>query len=207
MRATPCLCMSPHKTWVTGSVRILGVRTFQGLGKHAPLRAQVVRRLTKDAHTHQILESLPCDLHLHVPLHRRCLPACGPQSCATRDIQTTFVYLLHPSSLMPRVTTQELSPSPFPSGGGGGLPLSSSLPSSSVSLLLRDPPISQFSVEGASDDSTFGTQTLLAMRRFLDEAEPSNHQRMPYSSAASQVTKEDTNERCAGRQRGSFSRG
>ena len=45
----------------------LGVRTFQGLGKNAPLRAQVVRRLTKDAHTHQILESLPCDLHLHVP--------------------------------------------------------------------------------------------------------------------------------------------
>ena len=98
----------------------LGVRTFQGLGKNAPLRAQVVRRLTKDAHTHQILESLPCDLHLHVPLHRRCLPGCGPQSCATRDIQTTFVYLLHPSSLIPRVTTRELSPSPFPSGGGGG---------------------------------------------------------------------------------------
>ena len=99
----------------------LGVRAFQGLGKNAPLRAQVVRRLTKDAHTHQILESLPCDLHLHVPLHRRCLPGCGPQSCATRDIQTTFVYLLHPSSLIPRVTTRELSPSPFPSGGGGGV--------------------------------------------------------------------------------------
>ena len=89
------------------------------------------------------------------------------------------------------------------------MPLSSSLPSSSVSLLLRDPPISQFSVEGASDVSTFGTQTLLAMRRFLDEAE--------YNSAASQVTKEDTNERSAEdkgevsaedecRQRGSFSR-
>ena len=77
------------------------------------------------------------------------------------------------------------------------MPLSSSLPSSSVSLLLRDPPISQFSVEGASDDSTFGTQTLLAMRRFLDEAELSSHQRMPYSSAASQVTKEDTIERSA----------
>ena len=61
--------------------------------------------------------------------------------------------------------------------------------------MLRDPPISQFSVEGASDVSTFGTQTLLAMRRFLDEAEFSSYQRMPYSSAASQVTKEDTNER------------
>ena len=52
-------------------------------------------------------------------------------------------------------------------------------------------------MEGASDDSTFETQTLLAMRRFLDEAELSSHQRMPYSSAASQVTKEDTNERSA----------
>ena len=38
----------------------LGVRTFQGLGLNAPLREQVVRRLTRDAHTHQILESLPC---------------------------------------------------------------------------------------------------------------------------------------------------
>ena len=35
------------------------------------------------------------------------------------------------------------------------------------------------------------------MRRFLDEAELSSHQRMPYSSAASQVTREDTNERSA----------
>ena len=73
--------------------------------------------------------------------------------------------------------------------------LSSSRPSPSVSLLLRDPPISQFSVEGASDDSTFGTQTLLAMRRFLDEAESSSYQRMPYSSTASQETREVTNER------------
>ena len=47
----------------------LGVRTFQGLGRNAPLREQVVRRLTRDAHTHQILESLSCELHLQVPLH------------------------------------------------------------------------------------------------------------------------------------------
>ena len=52
-------------------------------------------------------------------------------------------------------------------------------------------------MEGASDDSTFGTQTLLAMRRFLDEAELSSSQRMPYSSAASQVTREVTKERSA----------
>ena len=98
----------------------LGVRTFQGLGKNAPLREQVVRRLTRDAHTHQILESLPCEIHLQVPLHRRCLPGCGPQTSDTRDIQTTFVYRLRPSLLIPRVTSEELSPAPFPSGGGGG---------------------------------------------------------------------------------------
>ena len=175
----------------------LGVRTFQGLGKNAPLRAQVVRRLTKDAHTHQILESLPCDPHLHVSLHRRCLPGCGPQSCATRDIQTTFVYRLNPSLLTPYVASRELSPAPFPSGGGGGLSLSSSLSPPSLSLLLRDPTISQFPVEGTSQDSTFGTQTILAMRRFLDDAELHSRQRMPISSAASQATREVTNEKGA----------
>ena len=99
----------------------LGVRTFQGLGRNAPLREQVVRRLTRDAHTHQVLESLPCELHLQVPLHRRCLPGCGPQTSATRDIQTTFVYRLQPSLQVPLVTSEELSPAPFPSGGGGVL--------------------------------------------------------------------------------------
>ena len=79
----------------------LGVRTFQGLGKNAPLREQVVRRLTRDADTHQVLESLPCELHLQVPLHRRCLPGCGPQTSATRDIQTTFVSAIFAGSPCP----------------------------------------------------------------------------------------------------------
>ena len=99
----------------------LGVRTFQGLGRNAPLREQVVRRLTRDAHTHQILESLPCDVHLQMPLHRRCLPGCGPLTSATRDIQTTFIYRLQPPFQLPCVQFRELSPAPFPSGGGGFL--------------------------------------------------------------------------------------
>ena len=41
-----------------------------------------------------VLEDLPCDSHLQVPLHRKCLPACGPTTCHTRDIETTFVYRL-----------------------------------------------------------------------------------------------------------------
>ena len=96
----------------------LGVRTFQGLGRNAPLREQVVRRLTRDAPTHQILESLPCDVHLQMPLHRRCLPGCGPQTSATRDIQTTLIYRLQPPFRLPCVQLRELSPAPFPSGGG-----------------------------------------------------------------------------------------
>ena len=92
--------------------------------------------------------------------------------------------LLHGSFLLPL----------FLRGGGGGLTLSPSLSSPSLSLLLRGPPFSQFSVEGASEDSTFGTQTLLAMRRFLDEAELCSQGTL-CSSAANQETKEVTNER------------
>ena len=51
-------------------------------------------------------------------------------------------------------------------------------------------------MEGASEDSTFETQTLLAMRRFLDEAELRSQGTL-CSSTASQVTKEVTNERDA----------
>ena len=168
----------------------LGVRTFQGLGKNAPLRTQVVRRLTQDAHTNQILESLPCDPHLQVSLHRRCLPGCSPQSSATRDIKTTFVYRLQPPWQIPRSSSRELTPAPFPSGGGGSLSLSPNLSSPSLSLLLRGPTFSQFTADGASTDSTFGTQTLLAMRKFLDEME-SHHQQGP---PPSQITVEDTKE-------------
>ena len=96
----------------------LGVRTFQGLGRNAPKREQVVRRLTKDLHTAQILESLPCEPHLQVSLHRRCLPGCGPHTWATRDIQTTFVYKPLPFSRIPKPPGEELSPAPLPSGGG-----------------------------------------------------------------------------------------
>ena len=123
----------------------LGVRTFQGLGKNAPKREQVVRRLTRDAHTQQILESLPCEIHLQVPLHRRCLPGCGPHTCATRDIQTTFVYRLQPLSFTPPVVPEELSPAPFPSGGGGGsLFLSPSLSSPSLFVIVAGSPIFEF---------------------------------------------------------------
>ena len=50
----------------------LGVRTFQGLGKNSPSCEQVVRRITRDLHTHRLIESLDCEIQPHVPLHRRC---------------------------------------------------------------------------------------------------------------------------------------
>ena len=96
----------------------LGVRTFQGLGKNGPAREQVVRRITRDLHTRHVLEDLLCDSHLQVPLHRRCLPACGPTTGHTRDIQTTFVYRLFPRFTGPDVLPLDLRPSRFPSGGG-----------------------------------------------------------------------------------------
>ena len=61
-------------------------------------------------------------------------------------------------------------------GGGGSLFLSSSLSSPSLSLLLRGPPFSQFSVNSASENSTFGIQTVWLCENFLDEAELRSHQ-------------------------------
>ena len=45
----------------------LGVLTFQGLGKNAPARGQVVRRITRDLHSRCLIESLACDSFLQVP--------------------------------------------------------------------------------------------------------------------------------------------
>ena len=53
----------------------LGVRTFQGLGKNSPARDQVVRRITRDLHTHRLIESLECESHLQVPLRCHCFPS------------------------------------------------------------------------------------------------------------------------------------
>ena len=55
---------------------------------------------------------------------------------------------------------------------------------------MRGPTFSQFTADGASTDSTFGTQTLLAMRKFLDEMD-SHHQQ---GISPSQITVEDTKE-------------
>ena len=129
----------------------LGVRTFQGLGKNSPTREQVVRRITRDLHTGHILEDLSCDFHLQVPLHRKCLPACGPTTCHSSDIETTFVYRLLPRLCGPTVPHVGSPPSRFPSGGGGGS--------------------ASFSKIDTSVCSTLGTQTLSLMRQFIEDAE------------------------------------
>ena len=97
----------------------LGVRTFQGLGRNGSAREQVVRRITNDLHTRHVLEDLLCDSQSQVPLHRRCLPDCGPTMSQSRDIQTVFVYRLFPRLHGPDVPSLGLQPSRFPSGGGG----------------------------------------------------------------------------------------
>ena len=163
------------------------------MGRNAPRREQVVRRLTKALHSEQILETLNCELSLQVPLHRRCLPGCGPHTWATRDIQTTFVYRQTPFTAIPRSPCEELSLAPLPSGGGGSLFLSPSLSVPPLSALLRGPPFSQFSTDGVSDISTFGTQTLLAMRKFLDDVEMSSRQK----ACSSHQTKKESNDECA----------
>ena len=135
----------------------LGVRAFQCLGKNGPAREQVVRRITRDLHTRQVLEDLLCDSHLQVPLHRKCLPACGPTTCHTRDTQTTFAYRLFPRFTGPAVLPLVLRPSRFPSGGGG---------SASFSKLA-----SFSKPEDTSVRSTLGTRALSIMRQFIEDAE------------------------------------
>ena len=123
----------------------LGVRTFQGLGKNSPPRTQVIRRITRDLHTEHILEYLSCDSHLQVPLHRQCLPDCGPTTSHTRDIETTFVHRLFPRFYGATVPHEELPPSRFPSGGGFRLPFQTPFQSlmqfmcQSAALLERRP--------------------------------------------------------------------
>ena len=58
-------------------------------------------------------------------------------------------------------------------------------------MLLRGPPFSQFSTGGASENSTFGSQTLLAMRKFLDEAELHSRQRACNSPETEKVANEE----------------
>ena len=135
----------------------LGVRTFQGLGKNGPTREQVVRRITKDLHARRVLEDLLCDSHLQVPLHRKCLPDCGPALSHSRDIQTTFVYRLFPRFHGPDVLPLGLRSSRFPSGGGGSASFSKF---ASLSML-----------EDTSVRSTLGSRTLSIMRQFVADVE------------------------------------
>ena len=71
----PCMCLHPQTQRLGKWIRTdLGVRTFQGLGKNSPAKEQVVCRITRDLHTRRLIESLACESHLQVPLHRKRLP-------------------------------------------------------------------------------------------------------------------------------------
>ena len=111
----------------------------------------MVRRITRDLHTHRLIESLSCESCLRAPLHRKHLPDCSYTSSNTRDIETTFLYRLQPRLVGPPPSLLDIPPSLLPSGGGGGS--------------------TSFSKIGTSVRSMFGTQTLLSMRRFIEDAE------------------------------------
>ena len=80
----------------------------------------------------------------------------------------------------------------FLRGGGGGVLVPFSVPFVPVSFVAvaGAPIFAIFCGWCLMTNSTFGTQTLLAMRKFLDEAELRSHQEV----SCSQRTKEATNE-------------
>ena len=98
----------------------LGVRAFQSLGKNSPSREQVVRRITRDLHTHTLIESLDCDLYPKATLHRCCLPGCGCNTPATRDIETCFMHRTHPLIVSHPHDPRGSLASLLPSEGRGG---------------------------------------------------------------------------------------
>ena len=171
----------------------LGVRTFQGLGKNAPLREQVVRRLTQgcsystrflNRYHVKFIFRCPCtDVAFQDAVHRPVL---------LETFRLGLSILLQPPLLVPCASSKELSPAPFPSGGGGGFPCSFLRPFRPrlFRCCCGGPHFRNFLWMVASENSTFGTQTLLAMRKFLDEAELRSHQEV----SCSQKTKEATNE-------------
>ena len=108
----------------------------------------------RPTHTHRLIESLACESHLQVVLHRRCLPDCSYATSVTHDIETTFVYRLQPRLTGSPPSLVDYPPSLLPSGGGGG----------STSFSEIEPSVR----------SMLGTQTLLSMRQFIEDAEQEN---------------------------------
>ena len=74
-------------TWIRNDLR---VRTFQGLNRNGPSWDQVVRRITRDLHSHALIETLDCDAQPKLVLHRRCLPGCS------HDTSAAFLYRANP---------------------------------------------------------------------------------------------------------------
>ena len=100
---------------------------FQGLGRNGPFWKQVVRRITRDLQTHSLIETLNCNDHSKLVLHRRSMPGCGHNTSASRDIETTSSTVLILSSqltawivLPPSITQVPLLPFSFGGGGGAG---------------------------------------------------------------------------------------
>ena len=125
----------------------LGVRTFQGLGRNSPSREQVVRRITRDLHTHLLIEALGgCELSSKATLHHRCLLGCGYNTSAARELETCFMYRIHPLGVSHSHVYPGSRASLLPAGGG--------------------PPPPTFPKFGTSVRST---ETLPSMQRFIEK--------------------------------------
>ena len=83
-------------TYPPGLDMILELGLFKVWVGICPSWQQVVRRITRDKDTHQVLESLDCDGLMKVCLHRDCLPGCSWDSPCAREVETLFLYRVHP---------------------------------------------------------------------------------------------------------------
>ena len=141
-RSQPNICALEN-----GFAPILGVRTFQGLGKNAPTREQVVCRITRDLHSRRLIESLACDSFLRVPLQRKNLLA--PILIHVTLRLPSYIDSNH--DLLAHRRHWWITPHHFFLRGGGGS--------------------TSFSKIGTSVRSMLGTQTLMSMRQFIEDAE------------------------------------
>ena len=79
--------------------------------------------VTRDLHTHQILEFLDCDHLAKIVLHRSCLPGYGRDTSATRDIETIFLYQRGPLRAHGCPFNDQLGSLPAASAQSGCVPL------------------------------------------------------------------------------------
>ena len=127
MKASCGPLLASHKSYQDGRLTPLkahlGVwiraRTFEGFGKDGPSWSHLVRGLTRDMHTHCVLDSLDCDGLSKLALHRSCLPECSWDTSTTRDVEPIFFNRMDPFHVYGCPFNDQLG-NLRPGGGGRG---------------------------------------------------------------------------------------